>query len=73
MHHRGTEDAETGYWRNLCVLAVSVVNSPNSWLRLIHISEESLMAEAYRLYAGTQAARHFARADVWAKDGSGGA
>jgi hypothetical protein len=22
------------------------------------------MAEAYRLYAGTQAARHFARADV---------
>lgn len=21
MHHRGTEDAETGYWRNLCVLA----------------------------------------------------
>ena len=30
MHPRGTEDAETGYWRKLCVLAVSVANSPNS-------------------------------------------
>jgi hypothetical protein len=41
MHPRGTEDAETDTGEN-SVFSVSVANSPNLWLRLIPISEESL-------------------------------